>query len=264
MGDGDITFRGTDGIECEEFIRAVRLRVRSESRTDDNDWIVQFVSTCFARNALRWYITLDHDVQNDWDRLQKALLDKYPAVDDIRSTPPTGVVQSFSPLGDGSQVELGRETAGEQTRLQTWMPNLNLVVGRDYMIRCRATNTLVDKAGWSTEPGDKIIGWSANGGTNQQWRLMNRPGTDYYYFVNVHSGLMMGYAGTLQAATPVTQQRNPVNFQIKTLGANLYTLSIPSTNYVLDVSGSNPSDGTEIILFPSHGGENQKFYLDCV
>lgn len=75
------TFRGKDGVECENFVARIRRRVLHEGKERDNDWIIANVSASFVGNALRWYTTLEAEAQEDWKLLQKALFQQYPAPD---------------------------------------------------------------------------------------------------------------------------------------------------------------------------------------
>lgn len=80
------TFKGVDGAECEQFILSMRRRMFEEGRTDDNEWITQFIASCVADDALRWHARLAPEIQNDWKLLQAAMLDRYPPPD-IRERP---------------------------------------------------------------------------------------------------------------------------------------------------------------------------------
>ncbi|KAG8923480.1 hypothetical protein FRC01_012709, partial [Tulasnella sp. 417] len=51
---------------------------KAAGKLRDNGWIVDEVSVAFAGDALRWYIELDDETRNDWLRLQRAILQKYP------------------------------------------------------------------------------------------------------------------------------------------------------------------------------------------
>ncbi|KAG9038024.1 hypothetical protein FS837_001325 [Tulasnella sp. UAMH 9824] len=75
----DMVFEGIDGAEAETFIRSVQRTSRAQGRTRDNEWITDLVSTCMAGEALRWYVELDEDTQNDWKLLRKAILRQYPS-----------------------------------------------------------------------------------------------------------------------------------------------------------------------------------------
>lgn len=79
MEDDHITFEGLDGTECERFIQQIRKKAWGANRSKDNNWIIEFVSTCMMGPALRWYIQLDPDVAEDWGRLQRAMIERWPA-----------------------------------------------------------------------------------------------------------------------------------------------------------------------------------------
>ncbi len=66
-----------NSTECEEFIYVVRQRARQAEKGSDNAWIVELVSSSLMGDAMRWYVTLSDEVQNDWSKLRKALLANY-------------------------------------------------------------------------------------------------------------------------------------------------------------------------------------------
>ncbi|KIO26926.1 hypothetical protein M407DRAFT_196371 [Tulasnella calospora MUT 4182] len=74
----DISFSGTDGLEAEKFIRAVRKVAFSQGKIEDPRWMAQFASICLEGNALRWHTTLDNETKNDWALFESALLKQYP------------------------------------------------------------------------------------------------------------------------------------------------------------------------------------------
>ncbi|KIO30393.1 hypothetical protein M407DRAFT_20465 [Tulasnella calospora MUT 4182] len=71
-------FYGHSGEEAEQFIFSVRQRIRDAGKQKDSDWIITFVSDCFIGNALRWHVSLDSSIQQDWNLLQTAILAQYP------------------------------------------------------------------------------------------------------------------------------------------------------------------------------------------
>ncbi|KAG9048488.1 hypothetical protein FS837_012744 [Tulasnella sp. UAMH 9824] len=75
----ELGFYGKDGIEAEEFIRSVMKAVRIAGKLRDNSWIVDEVSVAFAGDELRWYIGLYDEMRRDWMRLQRAIIQNYPA-----------------------------------------------------------------------------------------------------------------------------------------------------------------------------------------
>lgn len=76
--NGDIIFYGIDGGEAEQFIRSITKMAHEAGRYRDNDWIIERAEVALAGDALRWYIELDQDIQTDWKRLQKAIMQRYP------------------------------------------------------------------------------------------------------------------------------------------------------------------------------------------
>jgi len=82
----DILFRGIDGIECEEFIFAVRKWAWTSGNHQDDRWIADFAVTCFMGDALRWLLSLPDETQESWKALQKALIARYPAPEDRMSS----------------------------------------------------------------------------------------------------------------------------------------------------------------------------------
>ncbi|KAG8911276.1 hypothetical protein FRC01_005801 [Tulasnella sp. 417] len=87
--DIDLVFRGIDGAEAESFIRSVLRTARTEGKIRDNEWIVDLVSACMMGEALRWYIELDEDTQNDWKLLRKAILRQYSSSTQPAQSQPT-------------------------------------------------------------------------------------------------------------------------------------------------------------------------------
>ncbi|KAG8920268.1 hypothetical protein FRC01_000848 [Tulasnella sp. 417] len=71
-------FYGGSGEEVEKFIRAVCDKAIDEGKQKDDEWIVAYASSCLAGEALRWYAHLDSDAQENWKKLQQALLIQYP------------------------------------------------------------------------------------------------------------------------------------------------------------------------------------------
>lgn len=75
-----LVFSGVDGIEAEDFIYHVRQKAFAEGKVQDKQWILNFASACFVRDALRWHASLDTRIQDDWALLQKALLARFRPV----------------------------------------------------------------------------------------------------------------------------------------------------------------------------------------
>ncbi|KAG8924965.1 hypothetical protein FRC01_010851, partial [Tulasnella sp. 417] len=74
----NLVFNGIDGVEAESFIVSVIRFARAEGKTRDNEWLVDLVSSCMRGEALRWYVELDEDTQNDWKLFRKEIFRRYP------------------------------------------------------------------------------------------------------------------------------------------------------------------------------------------
>ncbi|KAG8900600.1 hypothetical protein FRC00_012111 [Tulasnella sp. 408] len=73
-----LVFSGTDKEECRAFVREIRKRAFAQGKENDSDWMIRLAISCFAGNALEWYVTLAGEVQNEWRLLEKAILIDYP------------------------------------------------------------------------------------------------------------------------------------------------------------------------------------------
>ncbi|KAG8921476.1 hypothetical protein FRC01_000231, partial [Tulasnella sp. 417] len=83
-------FYGKSGEEAEEFVHTVRQRARDAGKQRDNDWIITFVSDCFVGDALRWHVSLDPNIQDNWKMLQAAIFVQWPREGGMDFTPHTG------------------------------------------------------------------------------------------------------------------------------------------------------------------------------
>lgn len=73
VADWDVVFEGNDGRECEQFILGVQKQAFARGMSKNDELIAQFVATHIGGEALRWYVTLDDEIQDSWK-----LLTQYP------------------------------------------------------------------------------------------------------------------------------------------------------------------------------------------
>lgn len=94
----DITFRGTDGNECEAFVVAIRDLAFTKGKDEDSNWMLRYATTRLRHKALRWHAKLDPSIRKDWDLFVQALFEEYPLVEEsdtggivtpIRTSSPT-------------------------------------------------------------------------------------------------------------------------------------------------------------------------------
>ena len=73
-----MSFRGGSGVDCEDFISAVNQWAFEEKQQQDDRIVAQFAYSRMTGEAVRFYETLDAEVQGSWGQLRKALLTEYP------------------------------------------------------------------------------------------------------------------------------------------------------------------------------------------
>lgn len=88
--DYDLCFRGLDGEECMGFIRQVRRKALEVGKSRDKEWMADYAVSCFADDALKWSMKVQHNVLEDWDVLQRSLMEKY-CNDRVASVQPDSV-----------------------------------------------------------------------------------------------------------------------------------------------------------------------------
>ncbi|KIO30650.1 hypothetical protein M407DRAFT_20365 [Tulasnella calospora MUT 4182] len=71
------SFTGSGWKECSAFIQRVRAVAWKEGKLRDPDWVADFASLYFSDDALAWYCRLSSDVQENWPKLQAALVDRW-------------------------------------------------------------------------------------------------------------------------------------------------------------------------------------------
>ncbi|KAG8937579.1 hypothetical protein FRC00_003742 [Tulasnella sp. 408] len=112
-GCENIVFRGRDGQECEDFIRAIHKAAYAAGKLRDDAWMADVAVTCLSGRALRSYLTLEPEVKRDWSLLSLALLERYPPPDDDEEM-----------QVEGSSIRQVLTPAGPQ------VPQLNARIGR--------------------------------------------------------------------------------------------------------------------------------------
>ncbi|KAG8910408.1 hypothetical protein FRC01_006349, partial [Tulasnella sp. 417] len=60
------------------FVQSVQRIAFMQNRIKDNEWITEYVSTCFTDSAMVWYLGLDKDTRSSWEALRQALVQRYP------------------------------------------------------------------------------------------------------------------------------------------------------------------------------------------
>ncbi|KAG8930524.1 hypothetical protein FRC00_001098 [Tulasnella sp. 408] len=73
----NFVFTGLDGLNCHQFIKAIRENALKEGRQRDYEWMADFASIRFEEEALQWFESLGDETQSDWRLLRRAILSRY-------------------------------------------------------------------------------------------------------------------------------------------------------------------------------------------
>ncbi|KIO30386.1 hypothetical protein M407DRAFT_20459, partial [Tulasnella calospora MUT 4182] len=119
-------FHGNSGEEAEQFVFSVRRQIWDAGKQKDNDWVITFVSDCFLGNALRWHVSLDSSIREDWKLLEVAILAQYPR--DEQSGPvlkmPVPPLAAAPPQNTKSRGRI-RTSKNNETKLSYLSKNLD-------------------------------------------------------------------------------------------------------------------------------------------
>ncbi|KAG8881656.1 hypothetical protein FRB97_009278 [Tulasnella sp. 331] len=80
-----ITFRGRETENVTEFLQNVKKVAFAQGHQRDHEWLIDYVETCLADEALKWYTSLDEETQSNFDRLRIAMIERFPVT--AASTP---------------------------------------------------------------------------------------------------------------------------------------------------------------------------------
>ncbi|KAG9040950.1 hypothetical protein FS837_012914 [Tulasnella sp. UAMH 9824] len=91
-----ISFSGASNESGVSFVQSVQRIAFMQNRTEDDKWIAQYASTCFADSALEWYLTLEDKTQTSWKKLRLALVQRYPAQPSKRTHDALGAIEDVA------------------------------------------------------------------------------------------------------------------------------------------------------------------------
>ncbi|KAG8916168.1 hypothetical protein FRC01_003318 [Tulasnella sp. 417] len=82
-------FTGTGDLTCHQFIRSIREQAIEGGKQRDDGWMADQASIRLDGEALKWFESLDDEVQTGWKRLRRAILARYaePAYEETASHP---------------------------------------------------------------------------------------------------------------------------------------------------------------------------------
>nr|WP_254912624.1 phosphatidylinositol-specific phospholipase C domain-containing protein [Bacillus thuringiensis] len=116
---------------------------------------------------------------------------------------------------------------------------------------------------------NNVILWSDNGGNNQKWELeYNSIRSAYQIKSRTNENLVLAwndYEGSNNVFATPNQQYEEHYWILEDAGnGHYYVRNKKDLNKVLDVSGGNSANGTNVTVYNFHGGNNQKFKLSNI
>lgn len=143
-----------------------------------------------------------------------------------------------------------------------------IISGTIYKITSKVSGKVLDISGASTSDGAKTIQWTDNGGTNQQFKVID-VGGGYYKLIAVHSGMTLDdpnfstVSGTqLQQATDNSSDAQ--KWKILDMGNGYSKVVSKASGLIMDVSGSSTSDGAVVQQWTNNDSDAQRWSFTAV
>ncbi|CAE6516447.1 unnamed protein product [Rhizoctonia solani] len=125
-----------------------------------------------------------------------------------------------------------------------------------YRIRNAKTNTVVDQSG----SANKIIAWKQHGGANQQWFF--QLSGDGVVFRSVEYGQYV-YTTSMHSGGRIFPSNNLTTWNLSQDG-NEWAISLPGTNYVIEIEGGSEASGASIRLSDNLGLKHQRWAFEKI
>ncbi|MDY7965621.1 insecticidal delta-endotoxin Cry8Ea1 family protein [Bacillus thuringiensis] len=116
-------------------------------------------------------------------------------------------------------------------------------------------------------PNNNVTMWTNNGGDNQRWRFTYDQSRNAYVIRSLRNpSLALTWDFTsptsLVVAAPISPERQEQYWILESVQNNIYILlNLKNRNMVLDVAGGAVRNGTNLIAFPRHGQNAQRFFI---
>jgi len=122
-----------------------------------------------------------------------------------------------------------------------------------FYIQSVQSGKYLDVEGGSSEQGAKVITWDFHGGKNQQWSYRNG------MIVSKSNGLVLDITGARETGEIIVWSEHGGNNQKWHFDEDFTIRS--ELGIVLDVKHRSMESGANLIAFPKHGDDNQKFRI---
>ncbi|KAG8886095.1 hypothetical protein FRB98_001469, partial [Tulasnella sp. 332] len=121
-----ITFQGRETENVTQFLQNVKRIAFSQGCQRDQEWLVDYVETCLADEALEWFIELDDETRFNFDRLRIAMVKRFrvaapaiiPPAPPAAAPPPVASRPPIAPESSPPTRPLSAPRMGQQGRIK--------------------------------------------------------------------------------------------------------------------------------------------------
>ena len=159
-------------------------------------------------------------------------------------------------------------TPAYDTQWTTYTVGSGLTSGTIYKITNKSSGKVLDVTGASNSDGAKMQQWTSNGGTNQQFKVID-VGGGYYKLIAMNSGMALddpnfSTASGTQLQQAIDNGSDAQKWQIVNMGGGYYKLTCKASGLVMDVSNSSKADGAPVQQWTDNGSDAQRWLFTAV
>ncbi len=134
-----------------------------------------------------------------------------------------------------------------------------------YVLLNRGSGKALDVYNLATNDGAKIVQWSRNNGSQQQWQFVDS-GNGYYRLKSRLSGKVLDvYNWSTSDGGAIVQytdyNQNNQQFRLQDTSNGYVTLISRHSGKAVEVQGASTADGANVVQYSSWGGNNQQWQL---
>jgi len=169
----------------------------------------------------------------------------------------------------GTTINVGQYPSWSlDTTAGTWTPNSGVPTAGIHTLTNANSSMLMDVASGSTANGAKIIQWTSNGGTNQQWTL-TRVRDNIFTLTSVKSGLCLDVPNRSLTDGLQLQQwtcNGGTNQQwtadlVGSLTGSKYILANVNSGLAIGVEGASTTAGAHVVQLTGTGATSQQWTM---
>lgn len=139
------------------------------------------------------------------------------------------------------------------------------LLGVYYIVSKADTNMVLDAAGAATSNGTNICVWTRHGGPNQQVAIYQRSdGSLVFAFAHALDKVFDVDMGSRNAQIWDGWYDANQQMALEGTGDGTFIIKLRGSNLCLDIEGGSAWAGCNVIAYPVHYGDNQRWYLEAV